>query len=80
MAVAVEWEPRAFDSSDVTGLSVVRGVRGSRAAEGAMVRWEVESACEAPSDGGAKSSFLAVLVTLGGKGVTSFLGAPDRKR
>lgn len=62
MVVAVEWEPSAFDSCDDTGLKVVRGVRGSGAPEGAVVRWGVASACDTPPEGGGKSSATVALV------------------
>lgn len=54
MVVAVE--PSAFDSWDDTGLRVERGARASGAPEGAVVRWEVVSACDAPPEGGAAFS------------------------
>lgn len=54
MVVAVE--PSALDSCDDTGLSVERRVRVSGAPEGAVVRWEVVSACDAPPGGGAAFS------------------------
>lgn len=54
MVVAVE--PSAFDSCDDTGLSVERRVRVSGAPEGAVVRWEVVSAFDAPPEGGAAFS------------------------
>lgn len=57
--VAVAVEPRAFDSCDDTGLSVEMGVRASGAPEGAVVRWEVASACDAaPGAGAAGTSAL----------------------
>lgn len=53
MVVAVD--PRAFDSCDDRGFRVERGVRGSGAPEGAVVRWGVASACDTPPEGGEKS-------------------------
>lgn len=83
--VAVEWEPSAFDSCDGTCLRVERGVRGSGAPEGAVVKWGVASACDTPLEGGGKSSATVALVPgvnpEGGKdvGVVSFLGAAAKK-
>lgn len=54
--IVVAVEPNAFNSCDDTGLSVERGVRASGAPEGAVVRWEVVSACDAPREGGAAFS------------------------
>ena len=85
VAVAVEWEPRAFDSCDDTGLSVERGVRGSGVPEGAVVKWGVASACDVPPEGGGKSSAAFALVPgvrpVRGVDVSvmSFLGAATSK-
>lgn len=85
MAVAVEWEPKAFDSCDDTGLRVERGVRSSGAPEGAVVKWGVASACDIPPDGGGKSSATVALVPgvcpVGGVDVSvvSLLGAATRR-
>lgn len=49
--IVVAVEPSALDSCDDTGLSVERGVRASGAPEGAVLRWEVVSACDAPPEG-----------------------------
>lgn len=56
-------EPSAFDSCDDTGFRVERGVRTSGAPEGAVVRWEVASACDARPEGGAASSGTFALVS-----------------
>lgn len=85
IAVAVEWEPSAFDSFDDTGLKVEMGVRGSGAPEGAVVRWGVASACDTPPVGGGRSSATVALVPgvtpAGGEAVVvSFLGAAANKR
>lgn len=85
MAVAVEWEPSAFDSCDDTGLSVLRGVRDSGAPEGIVVKWGVASACDTPPEGGEKSSTTVTVVPglkpAGGEDVRvmSFLGAATTK-
>lgn len=79
MVVAVE--PRAFDSCDDTGLSVAKAVRASGAPEGAVVMWEVASACDAPPGGGAAILGMLALVSgvrsSGGEdaGVVAFVGA-----
>lgn len=84
--VAVEWEPSAFDSSGDRGLRVERGVRGSGAPEGAVVKWGVASACDTPPEGGGKSSATVALVPgvnpVGGEddGGRSFLGAAAKER
>lgn len=49
-------EPSAFDSCDDTGFGVERGVRTSGAPEGAVLRWEVASACDTCPEGGAALS------------------------
>lgn len=84
IAVAVEWEPSAFDSFDDTGLKVEMGVRGSGAPEGAVVRWGVASACDTPPEGGGRSSATVAPVpgvnpAGGGAVVVSFLGAAASK-
>lgn len=83
MVVAVEWEPSAFDSFEDTGLRVERGVTGSGAPEGAVVRWGMASAWDTPPEGGGKSSATVVpgVNPAGGEdvGVTSFLGAPAKE-
>lgn len=85
IAVAVEWEPSAFDSFDGTGLGVERAARGSGAPEGAVVRWGVASACDTPPEGGGKSSATVALVPgvnpEGGEDVwvMSFRGAAAKK-
>lgn len=61
--IVVAVEPNAFNSCDDTGLSVERGVRASGAPEGAVVRWEVVSACDAPQEGGAAFSGTFALLT-----------------
>lgn len=85
MVVAVEWEPSAFDSCDDTALSVERGVRGSGASAGAVVKWGVASACDTPPEGGGRFSVSVALVPgvspVGGVdvGVVSFLGSAAGK-
>lgn len=79
--IVVAVEPSAFDSCDDTGLSVERGVRASGAPEGAVVRWEVVSVCDAPPLGGA--AFLGPFAPVTGVspagcedgGVVVFVGA-----
>lgn len=77
--IVVAVEPSAFDSCDDTGLSVERGVRASGAPEGAVVRWEAVSACDAPPEGGAAFWGTSALVTgvspAGAKDVVVFVGA-----
>lgn len=57
--VVVAVEPSAFDSCDDTGFRVDRGVRTSGAPEGAVVRWEVASAC--PEGAAALSGTFALV-------------------
>lgn len=80
--VVVAEEPSAFDSCDDRGLSVARGVRASGAPEGAVVRWEVVSACGAPPDGGAAFAGTFGLGTEGAEdvGTVVFVGAATQKR
>lgn len=59
MAVAVEWDPSAFDSCEERGFRVLRSVRGSGEAEGAVVKWGVSSVRDNPSEGGGKPSAAA---------------------
>lgn len=74
--VAVAVEPRAFDSWDDTGLSVERGVRASGAPEGAEVRWEVASACDATAFPGTSALVSGGSPAGGGGvGVVPFVGA-----
>lgn len=61
--VVVAVEPSALDSCDDMGLSVGRGVRASGAPDGAVLRWEVVSACDAPPDAGAMFSGTFALVS-----------------
>lgn len=61
--VVVAVEPSAFDSCDDTGFRVERGVRTSGAPEGAVVRWEVASACDTCPEGGALLSGTFGLVS-----------------
>lgn len=81
IVVAVEWEPSALDSCGDTDLRVERGVRGSGAPEGAVVRWGVASACDIPPEGGGKSSARGVY-PVGGEvdDVMSILVAAVKKR
>lgn len=77
MVVAVD--PRALDSCEDTGFSVGRGVRGSGAPEGAVVRWRVASACDTPTKGGGKSAVTVAPVPgvnpCGGEDVMRCVGA-----
>lgn len=74
-------EPSAFDSCDDKGFMVGRGVGTSGAPEGAVVRWEVASACDAPPEGVAALSETLALVSgvspAGGEdiGAVPFVGA-----
>lgn len=77
MVVAVE--PSAFDSCDDTGLSVERRVRVSGAPEGAVVRWEVVSACDAPPEGGAAFSGTSGASPAGGGEDVALAGAASQR-
>lgn len=83
VAVAVEWEPRALDSCDARGCSVLTGVKDSGKAEGAVARWGTPSAGDtAPEDGAVLSGTVALVSgenSDGGAAVTSSLGAAARK-
>jgi len=84
MAVAVEWEPSALDSCDDRGLRVLISVRDSGDAEGAVVKWGMASACDAPSEEREKTSATVAPVpdvnAVGGEDVAvmSSLGAAKR--
>lgn len=56
-------EPSAFDSCDDTGFRVERGVGTSGAPEGAVLRWEVASACDTCPEGGAALSGTLALAS-----------------
>lgn len=83
IAVAVEWEPRALDSWDSRDCSVLRGVKDSGKAEGAVARWGTASAGDtAPEDGAVLSGTVALVSGENpeeGAAVTSSLGAAERK-
>lgn len=80
---SVEWEPR--DSCDDRGCSVLRSVKDSGRAEGAVVKWGTASARDNTPEDGAVPSGTVVLVSgenpEGGADVAvmSFLGAAERK-
>lgn len=59
--VAVAVDPRALDSRDGTGFRVERGVRGSGAPEGAVVRCGEASAWDTPEGGGKYAATVAAV-------------------
>lgn len=81
--VAVAVDPRALDSRDGTGFRVEKCVRGSGAAEGAVVRCGKASACDTRTEGGGKSAATVAAVTAvdprGAAGVVGFVGAARKE-
>lgn len=77
--VAVAVDPRALDSRDGTGFRVERGVRGSGAPEGAVVRCGEASAWDTPTEGGGKSAATVAagpgVNPWGGEAVMGLVGA-----